>query len=148
MFALLSSYEGRAARLSEEIVKSRIEGRFPELLRESDKWTLRTLTSPSEGLGVLAAIFESSRTGESNELQSSSYVRVVVGGSASTKSILAADTDIDIAICVACLGNGMYRLDCRSTDGNASTDTTATEGLSQLLLRNGMTSHHIDNIYG
>lgn len=146
VFALSSSYEGKAARLSEEIAKSRIEDRFPEMLRESDKWTLRTLTSPSGGLGVLAAVFENGRTDESNVPKSSSCIRAVVGGTASTKSILAADPIIGIAICVACLGNGIYRLDCRSNDGNASTDTTATEELYPLLLKNGMMLRQTGNI--
>ena len=136
VFALSSSFEGKAARLNEEIVKSTIEGRFPESLRESDKWTLRTINSP-QGLGVLAAIFENEHADQSGVLPLSSHLRVVIGGTGTTKSILAANSAIHIACCVSHLGNDMYRLDCRSVDGNASTDTATTDGLSQLLLKNG-----------
>ena len=147
VLALLSSYEGKAARLSEEIAKARIEDRFPEATRESNKWLLHTMNSTSQGLSVLAAIFENGRTDESNVLPLSSHVRVVVGGTTSTKSILAADINIHIAICVTPLGRDMYRLDCRSIDGNTSTDTTATKGLSQLLLRNCKISHLLDRAF-
>ena len=144
VFVLSSSYEGKAARLNEEIIKSTIEGRFPESLRESDKWTLRTMTSPSQGLGVLVAIFENDHADQSGVSPLSSHLRVVIGGTGTTKSILAANTAIHVACCVAQLGNDTYRLDCRSVDGNTSTDTTTAEGLSQMLLKNGKSQSLLD----
>ena len=136
VIALRSSYEGKAARLSEEIARSRIEGRHAESLRESDKWTLRTVDHLAGGLGVLAAVFENVGANGNHASQLTSNIKLVIGSSASTKSILAADSHIDIAICVTILGNGMYRVDCRPINGIASTDTTTAEEFSELLLKN------------
>lgn len=133
---LLSSYEGKAARFSEEIAKSRIEGRHSESLRESDKWTLRTIGPATEGLGVLVAIFEDGDANGDDVQQIPSNIKIVIGGSVSTKSILAASTDLDIAVCVTPIANDLYRVDCRHVDGNGSTDTTTADGLTQLLLKN------------
>lgn len=134
--ALLSSYEGKAARLGEEIAKSRIEGRHSESLRDSDKWTLRSIGPSSQGLGVLAAVFEDGVASDNGVPPLSSNIRVVIGSPTSTKSVLAAGKGIEMAICVTALDNEMYRMDCRHIGGNASTDTATAEGLSPLLLRN------------
>ena len=136
VLALLSSYEGKAARLSEEIARSRIEGRHAESLRDSDKWTLRTVDHSAAGIGVLAAVFEDGGANGNHATQLTSNIKLVVGSSASTKSILSTDSHIDIAICVTVLENGNYRVDCRSVGGNASTDTTSAEKFSELLLKN------------
>ncbi|CAF9928313.1 MAG: hypothetical protein HETSPECPRED_006801 [Heterodermia speciosa] len=136
VIALLSSYERKAARLSEEIARSRIEGRHAESLRDSDKWTLRTVDHLTAGLGVLAAIFEDSGPNGDHATQPTSNIKLVIGSSTSTKSILAADSHVDTAICVTFLENSMYRVDCRPVNGSASTDTTTAENFSELLLKN------------
>ena len=136
VIALLSSYERKAARLSEEIARSRIEGCHAESLRDSDKWTLRTVDHLAAGLGVLAAVFEDGGANGNDATQLTSNIKLVVGSSTSTKSILAADSHVDIAICVTALENGIYRVDCRPVNGNASTDTTTAEEFSELLLKN------------
>ena len=130
---LLSAYEGKAARLTEEIAKARIEGRHPESSRESDKWTLRSITPESRGLGVLAAIFEESLVHNISNPQSLSNIRIVIGAATSTKTILATNASIDIVICISPLGNDTYKLDCRNVDGNASTESSAAGCISLTL---------------
>ena len=58
VYALLGSYEGKVARLSEEVAKARVEHRFPEKMREDDGWSLRVLNPGTETLGVVTATFE------------------------------------------------------------------------------------------
>ncbi|MCJ1282921.1 hypothetical protein MMC26_002247 [Xylographa opegraphella] len=79
VFALLGSYEGKAARWNEEVGRARIEQRFPETMRESDKWALRSI-SPSAGtLGILAAVFENDQLMEEGRCRSShGRIKVVV----------------------------------------------------------------------
>ncbi|KAI1809232.1 hypothetical protein GGS20DRAFT_572862 [Poronia punctata] len=57
-FILQESYEGKAAKWSEDIVKARIENRFSEKEREDACWTLRSVRMPDTGLGLFAAVFQ------------------------------------------------------------------------------------------
>ena len=58
VFALLGAYEGKATRWSEEVSKARIEARFPEQIREDERWSLRVAGPQHENLGMISAIFE------------------------------------------------------------------------------------------
>jgi len=57
-FVLQESYEGKAAKWSEDIVKARIENRFSEKEREDPCWTLRSVRMADTGLGLFAAVFQ------------------------------------------------------------------------------------------
>ncbi|KAI1432223.1 hypothetical protein GGR50DRAFT_622173 [Xylaria sp. CBS 124048] len=57
-FILQESYEGKSAKWSEDIVKARIENRFPEREREDPSWTLRSVRMPDTGLGLFAAVYQ------------------------------------------------------------------------------------------
>lgn len=57
-FILRESYEGKAAKWSEEVVKARVEGRFAETEREDPRWSLRSVRMPDTGLGLYAAVFQ------------------------------------------------------------------------------------------
>ena len=58
VFVLLGAYEGKAAKWSEEVSKARIEARFPERIREDERWSLRVAGPQHENLGTISAIFE------------------------------------------------------------------------------------------
>lgn len=133
VFSLQSTYEGKAARLSEEIAKSRIEGRYSETMRESDKWALHTIAPSSDGLGVLAAVFEDACVQGGSVSSFESRICMHIGGTKTTKSLLAGDPSIDIVICASLMENGNYRLDCRTAENSTSTDISAAEDVSSLL---------------
>ncbi|KFY84904.1 hypothetical protein V500_08892 [Pseudogymnoascus sp. VKM F-4518 (FW-2643)] len=57
-FLLQGSYEGKASKWTDEFTKARVEGRFAEKERESDKWSLRQVNSKETGLNIYAAVFE------------------------------------------------------------------------------------------
>ncbi|RWA09699.1 hypothetical protein EKO27_g5400 [Xylaria grammica] len=57
-FVLHESYEGKSAKWGEDIVKARIENRFPEKEREDPSWTLRSIRMPDTGLGLFTAVFQ------------------------------------------------------------------------------------------
>ena len=79
VFALLGSYEGKAARWNEEVGRARIEQRFPETMRESDKWALRSISPSAEALGILAAVFENDQLLEDGKCRSShGRIKVIV----------------------------------------------------------------------
>ena len=56
-FILKGSFEGRAAHLTRDLCKARIQGRFSEDERGSDRWECRSISGE---LGMFAAIHESS----------------------------------------------------------------------------------------
>lgn len=58
VYLLQGSYEAKAPKWSEEIAKARIQYRFPECMREDEKWALRVLSPHQESLGIVSAIFE------------------------------------------------------------------------------------------
>lgn len=134
-FSLLNTYERKAARLGEEVIKAKIEGRFPETVREGDKWTLRTISAPSDNLGVLAAVHESGHVNDRDFDKALSYIRVFIDDPRSPKSIIAESKGLDIAICITPLDHGLYRLNCESSSGNYFAEETTEENLCAVLLR-------------
>lgn len=57
-FLLQESYEGKAAKWSEEVAKARVEGRFPEPEREDPCWCLRSVKMADSNLGLFTAVFQ------------------------------------------------------------------------------------------
>ena len=131
-FVLLSPYERKAARLSEEIAKARIEGRFPESIRESDKWALRSLNASSDALGILAAVLED---GNTDALQPPSRIRVFVDSQKTPKSIIAGNLGVDVIACITPLDLGRCRLYFESSDGSRVTEETTELDVGTALVR-------------
>ena len=135
VFLMLGSYDGKAARFSEEVVKARIESRFPEAARESGKWALRSI-NPSQGsLGVLIALLEEQPERTTNNIQGRCQIRIFVDVSQDCDSNLMQNHGTQIAGSVTTLSSDSYRLDIESVDGTCSTDTCTSENLWSLLLR-------------
>ena len=131
-FALLSPYERKAARLSEEVAKARIEGRFSEKIRESDKWALRTLTASSDALSVLAAVLEDDYNAAPHTL---SRVRVFIDTRKTPKSIIANNVGVDIVVCITPLDLGRCRLSFESSDGTRATEETTEVDAGAALIK-------------
>ena len=132
-YLLHTPYDGKAARLTEEICKATIEGRFPEEIRGSDRWSLRTMSPSVDGPGFFAAIFEDDFQSSEARPYRQSRIRLDIGGSRTTKSLLAETHTAEVAICVSVLENGRYRLNCRITEDVTSTDTVTAEDLPILI---------------
>ena len=132
VFCLLNPYERKAARLSEEVAKARIEGRFSETIRESDKWALRAINASSETLGVFAAVLEDDNTNTSTYL---SRVRVFVDTPKTPKSIIAESAGVDVVGCITPLDLGRCRLNFEGSDGNRVTEETTEESLGATLVK-------------
>ena len=135
-FALLGSYEFKAVRLSEEIAKARIEGRFSEAIRESDKWALRNVESKGGSIGLVAALSETDSTNDNTAMMASSRIRVYIGGDVVLKTVLAQSNNLEVAANVTPLDSGSFRLDIEGTDGSRRTDTSDNEGFAQVLVAN------------
>lgn len=137
IFLALSPYDNRAARFSEEVVKARIESRFPDATRESGKWALRSIYPSQESLGVLVALSEEQSQSKSTAdlTQGQSQIRLHVDTSKENNSIAKQDHGTAIAASITTLGSGKYRLDTEAIDGASFTDTCTPENLLSILLK-------------
>ena len=133
-FLMLGSYDSKAARFNEEVVKARIESRFPEAARDSGKWALRSI-NPSQGsLGLLIALLEERPERLSSYIQGRCQIRLFMDVSQDRDSHLMQNHGTQITGSVTTLGSGTYRLDIESIDGTRFTDTCTSENLWSLLL--------------
>ena len=137
VFSLLGPYEGKAARWSEEIARARIEQRFPEKLRESDKWALRSTNPTPDGLGVLATIFEKDcvDVDGSRALIGRGQTKIIVNYHGSENNGRASDRGSDSSASITLLDEDHYHLEIDGPDGYASTDNTTKVDFTAVFVR-------------
>ena len=115
VFALLGSYEGKAARWNEEVGRARIEERFPEKMRESDKWALRSINPSTDTLGILAAIFENDSQSEVEKCRTShGRIKVIIDQDREERRSSAGDRReraVEITLRISILESDQYRLE-------------------------------------
>lgn len=134
VFSLLGAYERKSTRFCEEITRARMEDRYPEAIRESDKWALRAVSTSFENLSILAAIWEAS-SGDNVVTHGLSRTRISVDREKSAGMVLDENIDLDIVASVTALERGCYRLNIECVNGKSSTDDTASEHLAALLVQ-------------
>lgn len=134
VFLALGPYDGKVARFSEEVIKARIESRFPDGTRDSGKWALRSINPSPGSLGILVALSE--QQSESPDLtQGHCQIRLYVDASKETSSIFAQGHGTEITGSITTLGSGSYRLDTEGIDGTCFIDDCRPESLLSVLLR-------------
>ncbi|KAL8707586.1 MAG: hypothetical protein Q9220_007427 [cf. Caloplaca sp. 1 TL-2023] len=139
VFLLLGPYEGKTQRLSGEIAKARIEGRFPEAIRESDKWALRMIETTPGSMNLIAAIYEHQDANKGNAVQSSSRIRVKIDADANAfHELMSMDSSTEAAVLITPLGSDAFKLDMKGLEGAQYSETSAIENLSRVLVRNVM----------
>ncbi|PON27051.1 hypothetical protein TGAM01_v204000 [Trichoderma gamsii] len=97
-FLLQEAFEGKAAKWSEDVVKARIEARFPEVEREDSRWTLRSVRMPENNLGLHAAIFQEGADQLIEGRREPAPIRVVVDHEKGTKGAPVGHYGIEIVI--------------------------------------------------
>ncbi|MCJ1397720.1 hypothetical protein MMC11_000916 [Xylographa trunciseda] len=157
VFALLGSYEGKAARWNEEVGRARIEQRFPETMRESDKWALRSISPSTEALGVLAAVFENDQLMEEGKCRSAhGRIKVLIDHDLEERRSSAGDRlerMVEITIRVTPLNTGTsseaghFRLEFAGFFGGfTSTDNVSKQDFMAVFLKrlgNLQRMHHL-----
>ncbi|RYC60210.1 hypothetical protein CHU98_g6011 [Xylaria longipes] len=96
-FVLQESYEGKSAKWSEDIVKARIENRFPEKEREDPSWTLRSVRMPDTGLGLFAAVFQEGLDQLIEGRKEPAPIRIVVDHEKGTKGSPVGHYGVEIS---------------------------------------------------
>ncbi|KAI1996007.1 hypothetical protein LOZ53_001243 [Ophidiomyces ophidiicola] len=118
---LLSSYEGKAHRLIEEVTKARIEGRFPEQYRERGKWSLHHPDGTCGNLGALISVFEESAVDDMPS-KLSSTIQLNFGPRKPDLHIDELNSNLDVNISMSMVGDGKYRMEMDSVTGVFYTD--------------------------
>ncbi|KAI0486131.1 hypothetical protein F4859DRAFT_469098 [Xylaria cf. heliscus] len=96
-FVLQESYEGKSAKWNEDIVKARIENRFPEKEREDPSWTLRSVRMPDTGLGLFAAVFQEGLDQLIEGRKEPAPIRIVVDHEKGTKGSPVGHYGVEIS---------------------------------------------------
>ncbi|KAL8664921.1 MAG: hypothetical protein Q9202_002630 [Teloschistes flavicans] len=108
--SLQPPYEGKAHRLSEEIAKAKIEGRFSEPVRESDQWALRRVEPDHRKIGLIAAIYERDEGMKNIGVQTPCRVQVDIGNALDEKEMLACNSRVDLTVQIRSSGPDAFNL--------------------------------------
>ncbi|CAK7244371.1 MAG: hypothetical protein STHCBS139747_005909 [Sporothrix thermara] len=98
-FVLQETFDFKAARWGEDIVKARIEGRFSESERETPTWTLRSVRLPeNNNMGLHAAVFQEAAEELIEGRREPAPVRVVFDNHRGTKGAPVGHYGVEIVV--------------------------------------------------
>lgn len=124
---LFAVHEGRANRLIEEIIKARIEGRFPEQERENGKWTLRSCTGTVGNLGILACVFEEDETGSSKRTGSARIKLVFDTPKSVCSKMMSNSNDLEGVVSISAPEEDKFKVEIYSTVEMFSSDIVTAD---------------------
>ena len=138
-YLLGGSFEARAPNWSEEIAKARIESRFPEKVRDSRGWSLRSRKPEAGQLGLVCAIFENDSSSPLSLCrESNGRIQVVVDDQSGSRRTSPTDGPLGGAegtVFVCGLEAGKYRLEMRHHENVFSTDDVSMSDFLPVFLR-------------
>ncbi|KAK3070914.1 hypothetical protein LTR53_009594, partial [Teratosphaeriaceae sp. CCFEE 6253] len=126
-------YEGKTARLVEEITKAKIEHRYSEAERESHRWELRASDPAADYASILSAIFDDSIPESVGTRHGSAAIRVLVDIDKHSQRPRAGQDGIRTVIATSLMKDGLWRVTVDSVDGTASRDHVASADLIALI---------------
>ena len=135
VLSLLGPYDGKAHSFNEDIVKAKIEGRFSEPIRESDKWALRTMEMTPGSLGMFVAIYEQDSITQTGAVLVHPRSLVEIGFQSDNACSNVQDGGVDIISQITPLGSDAFRIDVQGLDGSRSSETFAIESLGKVIMR-------------
>ena len=130
---LQAPYNGKANRLSEEMVKAKLEGRYPVDTRENGKWSLRSISPTKERIGMMTAILEMGSHHSLQDQCSLGSVRLYVDRHNVSKSMIVNETGTTIIDCTLASLEGSCLLEVDSWDGTRSKDQCKIEDVVNVL---------------
>ena len=134
VFSVLGTQERKTYRFIEEAIRARLEGRFSEDIRESDKWALRSIHFPSENLSLLGAIWEEGAAFENQLASNLSRIRISIDPGKTAKSMLLDNSRLSIVACITPLERDKYHLDVELVDGSRFVDDVTSETMTTVLM--------------
>ena len=134
-FLLKESYESKANKWGEDIVKSRVEGRFSETEREDPCWTLRSVRLPDNNLGMFAAVFQEGVDQLVEGRKEPASIRVVVDHEKGTKGAPVGHYGVEIVVNVKINDGSRVSMNSVGLNGKVFTDEIALEDFLPTLSR-------------
>ncbi|RKF64925.1 putative rho guanine nucleotide exchange factor gef2 [Erysiphe neolycopersici] len=130
IFHLHGAYEGKGSKFTEEITKARIEGRFPESERESNKWSFRSMKSEATDITLHTAVFEERTNLTSSDRQDAAPIRILVDHTTNVKFTSNSHAGVEIIANITTKQPGVeYRLKITGLRDKAFVDDVTTEQL-------------------
>jgi hypothetical protein len=126
-FVLQESYEGKASRWSEDIVKARIEGRFSEREREDPTWTLRSVKLTDNNFGIHAAVFQEAAEQLIEGRKEPAPIRIVLDNDKGTKSAPVGHYGVEVVIEIRTGDMKRISMNTLGLNGKKYTDDIALE---------------------
>ena len=130
---LQAPYHGKATRLMEEIVKARIEERYPNNLRESNNWSLRLADSTGDGLGMLAAVTEFESHQNPQNQSRLGPIRLYVDRQKTSRLSMAIEASTVVIDCMTTSIEGINLLEIENSEGIVSRDQCQSNDIVDVL---------------
>ncbi|KAF5006148.1 hypothetical protein FDECE_7464 [Fusarium decemcellulare] len=149
-FLLQETYEARAAKWGEDVVKARVEARFSEKEREDPTWTLRSARMPDSNLGLHAAVFQEGADQLIEGRKEPAPIRVVVDHDRGTKGAPVGHYGVEVVVNVTT--NDMKRVSMLTVglNGRQFQDDVALEDflptMSRRVIQLLSTQHSVSNM--
>jgi hypothetical protein len=138
-FVLQGSYEGKAMKLTEEVSKARVEGRFSETEREGDKWSFRSVKLGAASLSLHTAIFEEGIDSLIEGRKEPAPIRIVVDHERGTKGAPVGHYGVNIVANITALAGGAkYRVEVDGLHDTVFIDEVVLEYLLPSFAQRGM----------
>ncbi|POR31758.1 Rho guanyl nucleotide exchange factor [Tolypocladium paradoxum] len=100
-FLLQETFEGKAAKWAEDVVKARVEARFSETEREDPCWTFRSVRMQDSNLGLHVAVFQEGAHQLIEGRGEPAPIRVVVDHDKGTKGAPVGHYGVEIVVNVS-----------------------------------------------
>ncbi|KAK1755601.1 hypothetical protein QBC47DRAFT_380749 [Echria macrotheca] len=126
-FLLQESYEGKATKWCEDIVRARIEGRFSEREREDPTWTLRCIKTADTNFGLHAAVFQEAAEQLIEGRKEPAPIRIVLDNDRGTKSAPVGHYGVEIVIEIRTADMRRISVNTLGLNGKRYTDDIALE---------------------
>ena len=138
-FILQGAYEGKALKLTEEVTKARVEGRFSESERETDKWSFRSINLAAAGISFHTAVFEEGIDTLIEGRREPAPIRIVIDHQKGTKGAPVGHYGVEIVANLAGLAGGMkFRLEVDGLHDKVYVDEVVTEHILPTLAKRSM----------
>lgn len=138
LFVLHGAYETKTLKFTEEATKARIEGRFSEAERETDKWAYRATPVPDASLQLHTAIFEEGLDNLKEGRKEPASIRIVVDRERGTKGAPVGHYGVEIVANITTPGRGSkFRLEVDGLYDRVHLDDTTLEQLLPTFVRRG-----------
>ena len=134
VFYLTGAHEGKANRVTEDITKARVEGRFSETERESCKWEARSTSAMD--LTFFVAISEAGNSVSPEGRGSMAKTRIIIQSDHKNDNHSSTSAEADVVASLKLLREDFYCLEISGPNGfNSKDNLTSVEFLPVLTKR-------------